>query len=720
MLIGASYYSECWPAERWPIDARLMAEAGLNVVRMGEFAWSRFQPTPERLEFSWMDECIAHMRANGLRTLLGTPTRVAPPWLVALDRSMLIVNVDGSRAAYGGRYEFCLNHPTFREAAAELVRAMARHYRDEEGVLAWHLDNEYGVGICYCDRCAVAFQRWLRQRYGSLADLNRRWGTVYWSTEYTDWDQIDTPRRTENRQNPAVYLDYRRFFSDVTIGFARMTADLIRATGDRRPLVSNLHSGLDPHNLDYHALAEFLDPVATNNNFPHTDSGQMNLDLTHGLKRKPFWVVEQRVSGGGVPVMTPISRPGDVRRWTYLAIGHGADAVMYWAWRQYQLGQEQYWGGILEHDGEPGRFYDEVRQTCEELAHLAPFLDGTDVVPDVGFLNTYDSRWALDVELNHPDLAYERLAFNFWKPLRDRAITCEFTHPHADLGRYRLVIAPTLLLIDQATVAALCRYVEGGGLLVLTVRCGVKDPSNTIAAGDLLEAWRALTGARVAEYSPLAPVDQAGRLHSSYEEVEISWSRAVLGVNDTQHGPLQTIRPVPGFLRADCYPVRTWMEILEPRGPAPIEERGSADVLATYGADYCAGQAAIVRHRLGRGQVLTLGTLFERGGQRDLVDWLLAEAGLHRPIETTDGIEALVRRGPRGNIVILLNHTAKPHEICLPSPMRDLLAADGQERAVGETAVIPARGVRVLSPSEDLLPVLPLRVGSGSGTAARG
>ncbi|HUX87038.1 MAG TPA: alpha-amylase family protein, partial [Chloroflexota bacterium] len=492
MLIGASYYSECWPTEQYATDARLMAEAGFNVVRMGEFAWSRFQPTADRFDFTWMDGCLGQMKANKIQTVLGTPTRVAPPWLVAQDRSMLIVNFDGSRAAYGGRYEFCLNHPTFRAAALALVRALAEHYRDEAGILAWHLDNEFGVGICYCERCAVAFQAWLRQRYGSLTELNRRWGSVYWSTEYTEWEQVDTPRKTDNRQNPAVYLDYHRFFSDVTVGFARQTAELIRATGDSRPLVTNPHSTFEPHNLDYYALSEFLDPAATNNNFPHTHSGQMNLDMVHGLKRKPFWSVEQRVSGGGVPVMTPIARPGDVRRWTYLTIGHGADAVIYWAWRRYLLGQEQYWGGILEHDGEPGRFFAEVRQVAEEMHQLAPILDGSDSVPEVGIVNSPDSRWALDAELNHPDLAYERLAHSFWQPLRRRALSVEFTAPTADLGRYRLVVVPTQLLVQGALVANLRGYVENGGVLVLTVRCGVKDWNNKIATGDLLAAWRAL------------------------------------------------------------------------------------------------------------------------------------------------------------------------------------------------------------------------------------
>jgi beta-galactosidase len=681
MLIGASYYSECWPAERWSVDAELMQAAGLNVVRMGEFAWSRFQPTADQYEFDWMDACIGHMRAHGIQTLLGVPTRVAPPWLVDQDPSMLIVSVDGRRVAYGGRYEFCLNHAGYRAAAAALVAALAEHYRDQDGILAWHLDNEYGIGVCYCDRCAAAFQSWLRTRYSSISELNRAWGTVYWSTEYTDWRQIGTPRLTENRQNPAMHLDFRRYWSDLSIDFARMAADTIRATGDRRPLTTNTLSNIDHITLDYFQLSELLDVAAANNNFPHADAGQMNLDLVHGLKRRRFWSVEQRASGGGVPIVTPISRPGDMRRWTYLTIGHGADAVLYWAWRRYTLGQEQYWGGILDHDGQAGRFYEEVRQTTAELRRLAPVLDGTDTEPDVGLVVSYDSRWALDVELNHPELGFERLAHAFWKPLRGRGMTCEFTRPTADLSRYRLVIVPTLLLVDEPSVGELRRYVEQGGTLLLTPRCGVKDSHNTIAIGDLLERWRALTGVRVTEESPLMPpaTGLLGQLHRNYETVDLT---------STRGEPLQRIRAAPGFLGGGTYPARTWSEVLE--------NLPHVEVLATYELDYCAGRPAATRHRLGNGQVITLGTLLEPAGQRELIDWLLAEAGLRSPIDTPDGLEVLVRRGANGPILLVLNHADTDQTLALPGPVTDLL----DEQPVQGTLVVPARGVSILLGTE--------------------
>jgi beta-galactosidase len=55
---GADYYPEHWPEERWPEDARLMAEAGFNVVRLAEFAWSCLEPSDGQFDFGWLDRAI--------------------------------------------------------------------------------------------------------------------------------------------------------------------------------------------------------------------------------------------------------------------------------------------------------------------------------------------------------------------------------------------------------------------------------------------------------------------------------------------------------------------------------------------------------------------------------------------------------------------------------------------------------------------------------------
>jgi beta-galactosidase len=41
--LGANYYPEHWPEDRWREDIRLMREAGMTVARIAEFAWSTLE-----------------------------------------------------------------------------------------------------------------------------------------------------------------------------------------------------------------------------------------------------------------------------------------------------------------------------------------------------------------------------------------------------------------------------------------------------------------------------------------------------------------------------------------------------------------------------------------------------------------------------------------------------------------------------------------------------
>ena len=207
---GADYYPEHWPEERWPEDARLMAEAGFNVVRLAEFAWSQMEPEEGSFDFAWLDRAIDILAVRGIRVVLGTPTASPLPWLMAKSADLFLVREDGRRSTYGNRREYCPNHPLIREHGMRIVTKMASHYAGHPAVVAWQIDNEFGHA-CYCPVCRSQFQDWLRDRYGSLGTLNDAWGTAFWSHIYTEWSQIPVPVTTGRTPNPGLYLDYRRF-----------------------------------------------------------------------------------------------------------------------------------------------------------------------------------------------------------------------------------------------------------------------------------------------------------------------------------------------------------------------------------------------------------------------------------------------------------------------------------------------------------------------------
>ena len=224
MFLGMAYHPSYWPKERWPIDARMMREANIGAARVGEFAWSRFEPREGEFDFGWMDEAVEVLAKEGVKTIMCTPTATPTAWLTHKHPEILPVDENGLLAKrFGARRHYCCNVPAFREYTCEIVTAMAEHYGENANVIGWQIDNEVGnvymlsKGRCYCEACRKEFSRWLEAQYGSLEALNSAWGTVFWSQEYTDWKQIVLPRRGTAGEglNPSHVLAYERFVGRV-------------------------------------------------------------------------------------------------------------------------------------------------------------------------------------------------------------------------------------------------------------------------------------------------------------------------------------------------------------------------------------------------------------------------------------------------------------------------------------------------------------------------
>ena len=117
--LGVCYYPEHWPEERWAEDACRMREIGLHIVRIGEFAWSRLEPSDGLYEFDWLRRAIDTLHGAGLEIVLGTPTATPPKWLVDKMPDMLAHGADGLVRKFGSRRHYCFsNHFTYLNSHA--------------------------------------------------------------------------------------------------------------------------------------------------------------------------------------------------------------------------------------------------------------------------------------------------------------------------------------------------------------------------------------------------------------------------------------------------------------------------------------------------------------------------------------------------------------------------------------------------------------------------
>jgi beta-galactosidase GanA len=88
------------------------------------------------------------------------------------------------------------------------------------------VDNEVGgFNDCYCDRCLASFQDYLRQKYGTIENLNRSWGAHFWSFNFSDFNEVPRPGTPFGRDNPQLALEYRRFLSHLNVEFPARAQD---------------------------------------------------------------------------------------------------------------------------------------------------------------------------------------------------------------------------------------------------------------------------------------------------------------------------------------------------------------------------------------------------------------------------------------------------------------------------------------------------------------
>ncbi|HLV80215.1 MAG TPA: beta-galactosidase, partial [Chthonomonadaceae bacterium] len=588
MYLGSAWYPEHWPEERWQEDIRLMREAGMTVCRIAEFAWSRMEPMESHYEFGWLERAVEMLGENGLAVVLGTPTAAPPAWLTHHHPDTLAIEPSGRPAQHGNRCHASPTSSTYLKYCRRIVEQMARRFGQDERVIGWQIDNEYNR-VDYSENSRRQFHAFLKEQYGTLENLNARWSTAYWSQTYTDWSEIPLPI---GGHNPGLMLAFRHFVTQGWREFQKVQVDTLRAA--IRPeqwITHNFMGWFDA--FDHYQVAQDLDLASWDwyvgtGHHDHTRSGAVH-DLTRGLKRKNFWLMETQPGAVNWSGINNTLDKGEARCMAWHAIAHGADAVLYWQWRSAPNGQEQLHGTLLGADGAPRPFYSEAQQIGKDFQALGAALDGTTPRNEVALLHSYDSRWSLDWQKHHKEFHPVEHLLHYYRPLAARNVGVDIIASEASLEGYKLVIAPALVLLTEDAVRSLTDFVESGGTLVLTVRCGQKDADNalfpTLQPGPL----RSLAGVEVADFYALdEPVP-----------VRASWQGEAGGES------------------------RLWAEWLRPLD-------ASTQVVARFAKSngWLDGQPAVTVHPAGLkgGKVLYVGAILNDALQDSLTDWILSQA----------------------------------------------------------------------------------------------
>ena len=657
-LFGGDWSPEQWEPATWDEDVALLQEAGANTVTLGVFSWSSLEPEEGRYETAWLEEVIERITAAGIGFFLSTPTASPPPWFTAAHPDALPVRPDGVRLTHGSRDTYAISAPAYREASRRVARMLAERYGDHPGLRGWHVHNEYGT-LDHGPHAARAFRAWLRERHGSIEELNARWSTAFWSQGYSSFEEITPPRATQYLPNPAQAIDFRRFSSDEMLAALREQSAQIRAAGSTAPITTNVMLPTWNHleqwswgeELDVVSLDHYLDTVGPDAE-AHVAYGS---DLARSWSGGPWVLMEQNATGVRVDGRTLPKSPERMLRHSLGYIARGSQSSLFFQWRQSTGGSEQWHGALVPHAGRDTRAFRGVQRLGEVLTAIAPAAalpaEGPLVAAEVGILWHADGWWALET----PDLPSSQLRYGeelraTHRSFHRAGIPTDFVRPLADASRYRLLVVPCQYPLDDAQVAWLRDYVESGGQLVVTYLTGLADEHLRVTTGGYPGRLRDLLGVRGEEIHPL-PAGEVVTLDDGTEAEE-------------------------------------WTELLEAT---------DAEVLARYTHGDLAGSPAITRAPRGLGSAVYVSARWTQASRDAWLAAAAAELGIAPtlPGAAERGLEAVRRRGDGADHLFLLHHGSE--EVTVRAAGTDLVSG----RSAEDGLVLPAGGVAVLALAPD-------------------
>ncbi|MFR8822090.1 beta-galactosidase [Ruminococcus sp.] len=648
MLHGGDYNPEQWldQPEVLEEDIRLFRKAHINCVSLGIFSWAKLEPEEGVYDFGWLDEIIDRLYANGIYTVLATPSGARPQWLAQKYPEVLRVRPDGLRNFYGHRQNHCYTSPLYREKVTQINTRLAEHYANHPAVILWHISNEFG-GECHCELCQAAFREWVQKKYGTLDKLNHAWWANFWSHTYTDWSQVHSPSPVGETSVHGLDLDWRRFVTHQTIDFMKTEIAAVKAVNPDIPVTTNMMT-MYTYELNYFAFRDALDVISWDNypewHNPYMGNEEvakdcaMTHDMMRSLQKKPFLLMECTPNATNWQGVSKLKKPGMHQLSVIEAVAHGADSGQYFQLRQSRGSCEKFHSAVISNTGtENTRTFREVTDIGAVLEQLSDRVYGSGTPAETAILFDTENKWALDKCQGPRNIGLDyfgnirRNYSYFWK----NGINVDIIDSTFDLSGYKLVIAPMLYLFRDGIQEKLRRFVRNGGTLVTTCFTGVVNDTDLSFLGEATE--------------------------DKLSDVLGLWVEEVDSLYDCESNRTTW--------NGKSYSLKELCEICHPT---------TCETLAVYETDFYAGKPVLTKNQFGKGMAYHVSASADTDFFHALYAKLAAACDLTYAIRTAvpDGVSLTWRQSDTEKLIFVQNFGDSAAAVQLDQPYENVLSGE--------------------------------------------
>lgn len=630
ILYGGDYNPDQWSKETVIEDMKFFKLANINTVTLPVFSWALLQPDEDTYNFEWLDDILEILKKNDIYVCMATSTAVQPNWMSRKYPEILPVDFEGHKRKFGGRVKFCPNSEKYREFSVNLATKLAERYKDYPNIIAWHIGNEYD-NYCYCDHCENKFKEWAKKKYKTIEEVNKAWNMNFWGHTLYSFDEIVAPsglsemwygydKQCTNFQGIAI--DYNRFMSDSILECYLGEYKAIKAITPDIEITTNFMGTFKP--LDYFKWAKYMDIVSWDN-YPGLNADPSDTSLRHDLMRslkngKPFMLMEQTPNQQNWQPYNSVKRPGVMRLWSYQAVAHGADTVMFFQMRQSIGACEKYHGAVISHSGhENTRTFRECAELGEELKALGDTIIDSKYDAKVAIVFDWDNWWAVEFSSGPSiQLRYIDQIEKYYKAFHNLNIAVDFIEPTGDLSKYSVVLAPVLYMLKEGAADNIKNFVSNGGTFITTYFSGYVNENDLVRLGGYPAELRDMLGLWVEEIDALPP-DMNNSINFIYK-----------------------LNPMK-----DNYTCDMVCDIINLEG---------AESLAVYGSDFYKDKPVFTYNKYGDGLAYYIGSNPEQAFLNDFALRLAKENNLLLGIEPKEGVEITQRNKDNYSLTFVLNH----------------------------------------------------------------